>query len=146
MSKSVVGIIIAAVAVLGVVGVVMMGKSKTSQTNTTTTTTSTDQPASNTNSQASSSETSSQTAVEMKNTAYSPTKIKIKKGTTVTWTNKDSIEHDVAPDQPSAAFVGSNGLLSKGESYSFTFNTVGTFTYHCTPHASFMKGTVEVVE
>ena len=36
-------------------------------------------------------------------------------------------------------------LLAKVESYSWTFNTVGTYTYHCSPHP-YMKGIVEVVE
>jgi len=86
--------------------------------------------------------------VVMKNTAFEPSTIKIKKGTKVVWTNQDSIQHNVVADSSSnaAGLPTTNSLLSKGESYSFTFNTVGTITYHCLPHASFMKGTVEVVE
>jgi hypothetical protein len=36
-----------------------------------------------------------------------------------------------------------SGLKSPGESFSFTFNEKGTFSYHCTPHPQ-MKGTVIV--
>lgn len=82
--------------------------------------------------------------VDIKNFAFSPEKITVKKGTTVTWTNQDTIKHDVTPDNPSADFKASE-LLAKGESYSFTFNTVGTFSYHCSPHPQ-MKATVEVTE
>lgn len=70
--------------------------------------------------------------------------IKVKKGTTVTWTNEDSAKHDVTPEMETADFKTSE-LFGKGESYSVTFNTVGTFAYYCSPHP-YMKGTVEVTE
>ncbi len=70
--------------------------------------------------------------------------IKVKKGTTVTWVNEDNAKHDVTPDTETADFKASD-LFGKGESYSVTFNTVGKFSYFCSPHP-YMKGTVEVVE
>lgn len=70
--------------------------------------------------------------------------IKVKKGTTVTWTNEDSAKHDVTPVTETADFKATD-LFGKGESRSITFNTVGTFEYICSPHP-YMKGTVEVVE
>jgi plastocyanin len=76
--------------------------------------------------------------------AFQPSKITIKKGTTVTWTNRDSAHHDITPDQPSDNFKASK-LLSKGESYSFTFNTAGHYSYHCSPHP-YMKANIEVTE
>jgi len=82
--------------------------------------------------------------VDIKDFKFLPSKITVKKGTTVTWTNQDSIRHDVTPLEMSNAFKGSE-LLGKGESYSYTFNSVGTYNYKCTPHP-FMKGTVEVIE
>lgn len=87
-------------------------------------------------------------AVDMKNITFSPERIKIKKGTTVTWTNQDVIRHNVVASDAgnSGGLPTENDLLDKGGTYSFTFNTVGTFAYHCTPHASSMKGIVEVVE
>lgn len=79
--------------------------------------------------------------VNIQNMAFSPASITVKKGTTVTWTNNDSVDHTVT--------AGNNGfdsgLLSKGESFEFTFNTVGTFQYHCTVHPN-MTGTVTVTE
>ena len=73
-----------------------------------------------------------------------PQTIKIKKGTTVTWTNKDTAKHDVTPEQETEEFEASE-LFGKGKTYSVTFNTVGTYNYYCSPHP-YMKGTVEVVE
>lgn len=83
--------------------------------------------------------------IEIKDLAFQPRSVTIKKGTTVTWTNRDTVEHDVAPDDgDSEAFKGSE-LLAKDESYSFTFNTPGIYTYHCSPHPH-MTGTVTVTE
>lgn len=82
--------------------------------------------------------------VEISNMAYQQSSITVKKGTTVTWTNRDSVQHDVMPDEQNDAFQGSE-LLSRGESYSFTFNTPGTYTYYCSPHQH-MTGTVIVTE
>ena len=103
---------------------------------------------------------SSQTAVsiDIKDYKYSQPNIKIRKGTTVTWTNQDDMKHnvmkehedsDAAHDAPTLEEVKSDvfagQLLAKGESYSFTFNTVGQSSYHCSPHP-YMKGSITVVD
>lgn len=82
--------------------------------------------------------------VIIKNFAFNPEKLTIKKGTKVTWTNQDSARHDITPDQPSENFKASE-LLAKGESYSFTFNAVGNYSYKCSPHP-YMKAMIEVTE
>lgn len=82
--------------------------------------------------------------VFMKNIDFTPEKITVKKGTTVTWTNQDDVQHNVAPDNPTEEFKKSE-LFGKGGTYSVTFNTVGSYSYNCTPHP-FMKGTVVVTE
>jgi amicyanin len=81
--------------------------------------------------------------VDIVDFAYSPATLTVKAGTTVKWTNRDSAPHDVVARQSSPNAPDSN-LLSKGETYSFTFNVPGTYEYFCTPHASFMDGTVVV--
>jgi plastocyanin len=77
-------------------------------------------------------------SVEIKNFAFDPETVTIAVGQTVTWTNQDSVVHTV---------VGDGGLdsgdLSKGDSYSKTFDTAGTFDYHCSIHPQ-MKGQVIV--
>lgn len=70
--------------------------------------------------------------------------IVVKKGTTVTWTNEDSAKHDVTPVTETEEFKTSE-LFGKGETYSVTFNTVGKYSYFCSPHP-YMKGTIEVTE
>ncbi|MBC7764492.1 cupredoxin domain-containing protein [Microbacteriaceae bacterium] len=80
--------------------------------------------------------------VAIENFNFAPTAITVKKGTTVTWTNNDSVKHNVVGDNLDAL---KGPLLEKGKSYTYTFTTVGTFTYHCDPHP-YMKGTVTVTE
>lgn len=82
--------------------------------------------------------------VSIEDMAFSPAFITVKKGTTVTWTNKDNTQHNVAPDTETNEFKAGD-LLSKGDSYKVTFNTPGTYSYHCTSHPS-MKGSVTVTE
>ena len=81
--------------------------------------------------------------VTITNFSFSPTDVIVKKGTTVTWTNNDSVQHTVTVDS------GDDGPksqpLSSGQAYSFTFNDEGTFNYHCSFHPE-MHGTVTVTE
>jgi plastocyanin len=88
-------------------------------------------------------ETTETNKVEIENFSFKPATITVKKGTTVTWTNEDSVEHTVTPDTE-GDFEGSD-LLAKGETYSFTFDKVGTFSYHCKPHPQ-MQAKVIVTE
>lgn len=82
---------------------------------------------------------STKAAIRIAGFNFSPATLTIKAGTTVTWTNQDGAEHIVEADDQS--FVSDS--LENGSSYSFTFDTAGTFTYHCGIHSS-MKGTIIV--
>ena len=82
--------------------------------------------------------------VDIQGFAFSPDTITITKGTTVTWTNKDSAAHTVkgiGAALTSGTF--SSGTLNQGQTYSQTFNEAGTFDYECSIHPS-MKGKVIV--
>ena len=79
--------------------------------------------------------------VEIEDFAYVPGTITIKVGTTVTWTNKDSVGHTATSDDG----VFDSGMLSKGSSFSYTFTTAGTFGYFCKPHP-YMVATIVVTE
>ncbi len=82
---------------------------------------------------------SSKNAVTIRNFAFSPSKITIKKGNSVTWTNQDSVGHSATADDNSF----DTGILSYGESRSITFNKKGIYAYHCSIHP-FMKAEVVV--
>jgi len=63
-------------------------------------------------------------------------------GTTVTWTNDDSTSHTVTFTDISGV---DSGTLTRGQTFSYTFTTAGTFHYYCRIHgASVMSGTVTV--
>jgi plastocyanin len=81
--------------------------------------------------------------VDIQDFAFGPATIKVEKGTTVTWTNQDSTAHTVTETDGKDGPKSNN--LNKGQSYSFTYNTVGTFKYDCSIHPN-MTGSVTVTE
>lgn len=83
--------------------------------------------------------------VWLQNISFNPATITVNVGTTIKWTNKDNVTHTVTsgtPGSPDGIF--DSGNLSNGGTFSFTFNTKGTFQYYCKPHQSSMRGTVVV--
>lgn len=74
---------------------------------------------------------------------FKPNTLTVKKGTTVTWTNNDSAPHTVTSDNRNAGPASSS--FGKGQTYAYTFDTVGTYSYHCGIHPS-MAGSVVVTE
>lgn len=82
--------------------------------------------------------TTPQAAATIKGFAFSPNPLTVKVGTTVTWTNDDTVLHTVTADDKSFS-----GFVLPGKTFSHTFTTRGTFTYHCSIHP-FMKGSVIV--
>lgn len=91
-------------------------------------------------------ESAASSAVTISGSKFSPATLTVKVGTTVTWTNQDALPHIVASD-PHPTHTKVPGLvsasLSKGGSFSFTFDKAGTFTYHCHLHPE-MTGTIVV--
>jgi plastocyanin len=73
------------------------------------------------------------------NRAYAPDDLTVASGTTVTWTNNDSIAHTSTSDGSG----WNSGLVAPGGQFSLTLQTPGTFSYHCTIHPG-MVGTVVV--
>ncbi|HSV12505.1 MAG TPA: cupredoxin domain-containing protein [Hanamia sp.] len=71
-----------------------------------------------------------------------PATTTIKKGTVITWNNKDGIAHTVTSND---GITFDSGTLDPGGTFSFTANTVGSFPYHCNFH-SMMKGTLVVTQ
>lgn len=83
---------------------------------------------------------SSGTQITIQNFTYQPATLQVRIGTTVTWTNQDSVQHSVTFRNG----MKDSGLLSQGQSFSYTFNTPGTYQYYCSIHPS-MLATVTVV-
>jgi len=62
----------------------------------------------------------------IQNFAFGPASMTVPVGTTVTWTNMDSVAHTSTSDTG----VWYSGTLSPGMSFHYTFNTPRTFPYH----------------
>lgn len=83
--------------------------------------------------------------------------VTIQEGETVRWTNNDDVSHTVdsgegasgndgdgVPD--GAGNVLASGNLSPGDTYEFTFQTAGTWTYYCQIHPGTMFSATVIVE
>jgi plastocyanin len=71
--------------------------------------------------------------------AFDPNPMTIARGTSVTWMNNDNTAHTTSSD----AGLWASAPLAPGASFSFTFDSPGTYTYHCAIHPN-MVGTVTV--
>ena len=96
---------------------------------------------SNSTSNASSSGASTSTAaasssgggvtIKMQNIAFDPKAVTVKVGQKVTWTNEDSVDHNVTSQSGETIKSGNFG---KGGTFSFTPKKAGTIKYVCTIH------------
>jgi plastocyanin len=77
--------------------------------------------------------------VTIDNFVFEPSRLTIKAGTIVNWTNRDDIPHTVAAKNRSFK----SKVMDTGESYSFTFATPGEYVYFCSLHPH-MTGTIVV--
>jgi plastocyanin len=77
--------------------------------------------------------------IDMLNLKYGQPEITVAPGTVVVWTNSDPLQHTVTADDESF----DSGLIDPEGQFAMTFDTPGSYAYHCTPHP-FMKGTVVV--
>jgi plastocyanin len=77
--------------------------------------------------------------VEIYDFEFEPADLSVAVGTTVTWVNEGPSDHTVTADDGSF----DSGTITAGSSFANTFDTAGTFTYHCTIHPE-MTGTITV--
>ena len=72
-----------------------------------------------------------------------PATMDVAKGTTVTWTNKDTAKHTVTSGTRPAKDGKFDGQLDGAGVFSFTFTDAGTYAYYCSLHNS-MNATITV--
>ncbi|GAB2975589.1 cupredoxin domain-containing protein [Nocardioides montaniterrae] len=72
---------------------------------------------------------------------FAPAATSVPVGTTVTWINTDTAPHTVSVSKGPVKF--DSGMLNKGQSFSYTFKTVGTYSYYCAVHPD-MTATITV--
>src|SRR5436190_17188766 len=79
------------------------------------------------------------TGIRITKTGFSPGSVTIAFGDSVTWTNRDTTNHQVVADNGSFA----SPILKPNQSYTFTFKTAGRFTYHDAIRST-LRGTIRV--
>jgi len=82
---------------------------------------------------------SATTTISIKRTGFVPASVTINQDDSVTWTNNDTIDHQVVANGGQFA----SAVLKPGKSYTRAFRSGGTFRYHDALHPS-LKGTVVV--
>ena len=95
----------------------------------------------------SSSSSKKEVEIKMSEIAFKPANIKLSQGTKVTWINDEVTVHYVNTDSHPghSYYLNQNSkALSKGDSYSVTFDKSGIYPYHCSAHADNMTGNILV--
>jgi plastocyanin len=84
--------------------------------------------------------------VSLKDIQFSPKDLTVKAGETITFTNDESIPHDVhkqsGPDGDFAS--GPDGGMQQGDTFKLKLDTPGKYDYVCHVHAPGMAGTITV--
>jgi plastocyanin len=81
--------------------------------------------------------------VAYRNITIQPDVLRVKAGSTIRWTNFDSVEHTVTSRGGPATF--SSGPLRPGASFQVRLPRPGVVHYLCTIHPATMNATIEVV-
>lgn len=80
-----------------------------------------------------------QVVIPIRDFAFRPDTVHVKRGTRVAWVNCDEAVHTSTSDTG----AWSSPTFGLGETYSRVFDQPGRFRYHCLPHP-FMTGTIIV--
>lgn len=82
--------------------------------------------------------------IAYRNIAIAPDTLKVKVGSTIEWTNYDSVEHNVTSRGGPVKFASKN--FGEGATYTVKATKPGVIHYLCTIHPTTMNGTIEVVK
>jgi plastocyanin len=85
---------------------------------------------------------SGQVQIAYRNIAIEPDTLRVKVGSTITWTNYDSIEHNVTSEGGPQSFASKD--ISEGATYKIVADKPGVIHYECTIHPASMNGTIVV--
>ena len=84
--------------------------------------------------------------VGMQNIQFDPKDITVKPGETITFTNNESVPHDVHKTSgPGGDFSsGPDGGMQQGDTFELTLDQAGKYEYVCNVHAPGMAGSITV--
>ncbi len=81
--------------------------------------------------------------IAYRNIAIEPDAVRVKLGSTIKWTNYDSVPHNVTSEGGPMRFASGN--FGEGRSYELKLTKTGVIHYECTLEPTTMNGTIEVV-
>ena len=84
--------------------------------------------------------------VGMENIQFTPKDVTVAAGETITFTNNESIPHDVHKTSgPGEDFAsGDPGGMAEGDTFELTLDEAGTYEYVCKVHEPGMSGSITV--
>jgi plastocyanin len=82
--------------------------------------------------------------IAYRNIAIDPDTLRVKVGSTIKWTNYDTVEHNVTSEGGVAKFASKN--FGEGGTFEVKVTKPGIIHYKCTIHPASMNGTIEVVK
>jgi plastocyanin len=82
-------------------------------------------------------------AIAYRNIAINPDTVKVKVGATITWTNYDSVEHNVTSQDGPQKFASKD--FGESATFSIKAERPGVIHYLCTIHPASMNGTIQIV-
>jgi plastocyanin len=81
--------------------------------------------------------------IAYRNITIQPDVLRVKVGTTLRWTNYDTVEHNVTAKSGPQRFA--SRTFGEGQTFQVTLTKPGIYHYECTIHPTTMNGTIEVV-
>jgi plastocyanin len=82
--------------------------------------------------------------IAYRNIAIAPDTLRVKVGSTIKWTNFDSVLHNVTSERGPQKFASKT--FGEGKTFELKVTTPGVINYECTIHPASMNGTIEVVK
>ena len=82
--------------------------------------------------------------IAYRNIAIAPDTVKVKVGSTIKWTNFDSVEHNVISQSGPQKFTSKN--IGENATFEVKAEKPGVIHYECTIHPASMNGTIEIVK
>ncbi len=74
---------------------------------------------------------------------FKPDTLTISAGTVVVWIDSSDAPHTVTSDSGAPSAFDTTSNVTQGKTFALTFNTPGTYHYHCKIHSN-MKATITV--
>jgi plastocyanin len=82
--------------------------------------------------------------ITYRNIAIDPDTARVKVGSTIRWTNYDSVEHNVTSEGGPILFASKN--LGEGRTFEVKVTAPGVIHYECTIHPTTMNGSIDAVK